>query len=410
MTFTSVGQRPFRRAVLGVLRGLLHGRTFQSSSFGDQRFLDRVVLVCLDLGCGDLVADGENLLGRRIYDTLLFRCRDDDHLVVGVDRLLCECVDRLDVERLDQHAVQLPFGFGVGHGRILLVVIQVGLYELGVAAVVAVRVRTLGAAHQVVLCTLELTLREAVAAHLLHLRVEGFETLCQFAVLRHGDEGRGLERRDYADAARVHACAQERGVGLHRNLLQTGILHRGHVSLYHVEHLAVYQVVVLLGYGRALYEDLHARTLHFGIGVDADDRLFVVGHRDHLFLCGIGGRGRNIAHQRFELVFDGVDVDVTHDHDRLIVGAVPRVVEILQFLVLEAFQPVEIADQVAVLVFRALAQRLEHLHGRTPRSVVAGAELLHDHAALRVDLLGLEGDEVRPVVQDQQRTVDDALA
>ena len=77
---------------------------------------------------------------------------------------------------------------------------------------------------------------------------------------------------------------------------------------------------------------------------------------------------------------------------------------------LEAFQPVEIADQVAVLVFRALAQRLKHLHGRTPRSAVAGAELLHDHAALRVDLLGLEGDEVRPVVQDQQRTVDDALA
>ena len=44
-------------------------------------------------------------------------------------------------------------------------------------------------------------------------------------------------------------------------------------------------------------------------------------------------RDRNIAHQRFELVFDGVDFDVTHDHDRLIVGAVPRVVEILQFLV-----------------------------------------------------------------------------
>jgi len=34
-----------------------------------------------------------------------------------------------------------------------------------------------------------------------------------------------------------------------------GILHRGHVSLYHVEHLAVYQVVVLLGYGRALRND-----------------------------------------------------------------------------------------------------------------------------------------------------------
>ena len=76
----------------------------------------------------------------------------------------------------------------------------------------------------------------------------------------------------------------------------------------------------------------------------------------------------------------------------------------------EALQSIEVADQVAVLVFRALAQRLQQLHRRTPRCAVARAELLHDHAAFGVDLLGFQGDEVRPVVQDQQRRVDDAFA
>ena len=77
---------------------------------------------------------------------------------------------------------------------------------------------------------------------------------------------------------------------------------------------------------------------------------------------------------------------------------------------LEALQPVEVTDQVAVLVARALAQSLQQLHRRTPRSTVARAQLLHDDAALGVDLLGPERDEVRPVVQDQHGRVDDSLA
>ena len=77
---------------------------------------------------------------------------------------------------------------------------------------------------------------------------------------------------------------------------------------------------------------------------------------------------------------------------------------------LEILQPVEVADQVAVLVFRAFAQCLQQFHRRAPRCAVACAELLHNHAALGVDLLGLQGDEVRPVVQDQQCRVDDAFA
>ena len=85
-------------------------------------------------------------------------------------------------------------------------------------------------------------------------------------------------------------------------------------------------------------------------------------------------------------------------------------VEILQLLVPEVLQPVEVADQVAAFVFRAFAQRLQQLHRRTPRRAVARAQLLHDHAALRVDFRRLQRDEVRPVVQDQQRRVDDSFA
>ena len=250
-----------------------------------------------------------------------------------------------------------------------------------------------------------------MAAHLLHLGVEGLETAVQLAVLGHGGVGGHLQRRNHAeDVARAHAGTEERCVGLHGNLLEAGVLHRHDVALEDVDQLTVEQVVVLLGRGRALDEELHARALHLGVGVDADDRLLVVGHRVGLLLRSVGGRCGNVAHQRLDLRLHGVDIHVTHDDDGLVVGTVPAVVEVHEFLVLEVLQPVEVADQVAVLVLRALADGLEHLHRRTPRGAVARAQLLHDDAALGVDLIGLQGDEVRPVVQDQQRRVDDAFA
>ena len=406
----AVGERPLGRAERGVLCRFLYGRTFQYGAFRDQRLLDGVVLIRLDFGVGDFLADGEQLLGRRIHDAFLFGRRDDDHLIAGIYDLLGESVDRLDVDHLDQHAVQLPLGLGVGHRGVLRVVVQIGLYELAVAAVVAVGVGAFGAAHQVVLGAFEFALREAVAADFLHFGVDGFETFGQFAVLRHGHERRRVERRNHADFARTHACAEERCVGFHRNLLQTCVFHGGHVGLYDVEHFAVYQVVHLFGKRRTLHEELDFGTLHFGIGVDADDRVLIVGNGDRLLPGGVGRGNRNVAHERLDLVFYGIHVDVTDHDDRLIIGAVPLVVEVLQLLVVEALQSVEVADQVAVLVFCVLTERLKHLHGRTPRRAVAGAQLLHDDAALGVDLLRFERDEVRPVVQDQQGAVDDAFA
>ena len=407
----AVGERPHRRAVLLVLHGLLHGRTLQLGPFGDQRLLHHVVLVGFDFRGGHLLADGENLLLGRVRNALLLGSRDDDHLVRRLDGLLGEGVHRLDVQHLDEHAVELPFGLGVRHRFVLAVVLQIDVHELLVGAVVAVGVGAFHLAHQVLLRPLELALRESVAADLLHLGIEGLEAFGQLAVLRHGGEGRGVERRDDADdIARAHAGAEERCVGLHGDLLQAGVLHGRQEGFDHIDHFPGHLVVHLRRYGRALDEELHARTLHFGVGVDADDRLLVVGHDDHLLLGGVGRRGGNVGHQRLEPGFRGLGVQIADDDDRLVVGAVPFLVEALQRVVLEALQPVEVTDQVAVLVARALAQSLQQLHRRTPRSAVARAQLLHDDAALGVDLLGPERDEVRPVVQDQHGRVDDSLA
>ena len=407
----AVGQRPLRRSEHFVHGRLLHGRAFEHGPFCDQRFLDHVVLIGRDLRCGHLVADGENLLGGGRCDALLLGSVDHDHLIRRENGLLREGVDGIHVEHLDQHAVELPFGLGIGHRLVFLVVVQIGLHEFVVAAVVAVGVRAFGLTHQVLLGAFELALRESVAAHLLHFGIEGLEAAGQLAVLGHGHEYRGVERRDDADhVARAHAGAEERRVGLHGDLLQAGVLHRGHVGLDHVVGLGQHRVGELFGKRRALDEELHLRTLHFGIGVDADDRLLVVGNLDGLLLRCAGGGSRNVGHQRLDLGLNGVYVDVT-DHDYgLVVRTVPLFVEILQLLVPEVLQPVEVADQVAALVFRAFAQRLQQLHRRTPRRAVARAQLLHDHAALRVDFRRLQRDEVRPVVQDQQRRVDDSFA
>ena len=407
----TVGQRPFRRAEFGVLGRLLDGRTFQNGAFGNQRLLDHIVLVGGDFAGGHLVADGEQLLGGRRREPLLLGGGDDDDLIVRGDGLRGEGVDGIDVEHLDQHAVELPFGLGVGHRGVLAVIVQVGLHELAVAAVVAVGVGAFGLAHQVLLGAFELTLREAVAADPLQLGAERLEAAGQLAVLRHRNEYRGVERRDDADhVARAHAGAEERCVGLHGDLLQAGVLHGRHIGFDHVVGLGDDRIGQLLGKRRALDEELHLRALHFGVGEDAHDRFLVVGDHDGLFLRSVGGGCRNVGHQRLDLVLHGVHVDVAHDDDGLIVRTVPLGVEILQLLMPEALQSIEVADQVAVLVFRALAQRLQQLHRRTPRCAVARAELLHDHAAFGVDLLGFQGDEVRPVVQDQQRRVDDAFA
>ena len=155
---------------------------------------------------------------------------------------------------------------------------------------------------------------------------------------------------------------------------------------------------------------MHVCTLHLGVGEDTHDRLGVVGDTYHLLLRRIGRRSGDVGHHALDLLLDGIDVDVAHDNHRLIVGTVPLVIESLQVVVREVLQTVQITDQVTVLILRSAAHGLYHVDGRTPRGTVARTQLLHNDTALGVDLLGLQRNEVRPVVQHQQRRVYHALA
>ncbi len=163
-------------------------------------------------------------------------------------------------------------------------------------------------------------------------------------------------------------------------------------------------------HGRAFDEDRRVGLVHLRVGVDRHDGRVVVGHDDRLLLRSVGRGGRDVGHQAHQVGLDLVHVDVAHDDDHLIVGTVPRVVEVREVVVREALQTVEVADDVAVFVLRAFGQRLDHGLLRAEARAVAGAELLHDYAALRIDLGRFECDEVRPVVQHEQCRVDDALA
>ncbi len=276
--------------------------------------------------------------------------------------------------------------------------------------IVAVGVLALGAAKHVGLGALELGLREAVTAHALHFGVDSTETVEQLAVLGLSHERRGFERRVDEYLTLAHVCRQERSVGLHAHLLQTGVLH----ALSHgndcIDRAALQGVVDLAGQGVALGEHSDRRILHLGIREDRDYRLLVARNHDDLLGRSIGIGSRNVRHHGLDLGLYGIHVDVADDIDRLVVGTVPRVVELFERLVVEALQAVEITDQVALGILRVLIQGFEHGYGRTPLGSVAGAQLLHDDAALRIDLRRLQGDEVRPVVQDRKGGVDSALA
>ncbi len=186
--------------------------------------------------------------------------------------------------------------------------------------------------------------------------------------------------------------------------------HRRHVGLRYVEHFGLHRVVEFLGQGFALDEQLDARALHFRVGRDAHDGCFVVRYRDFLLVRSVRFRSRYVAHEFLHLGFDGVHIHVAHYDDCLVVRAVPLVVEVAQRLVVEALQIVQVADQIAVFVFRAFAQRLDHRHHRAPLGTVARAEFFADYAAFRVDFVAFECNEVRPVVQNQQRRVDHSFA
>ena len=116
------------------------------------------------------------------------------------------------------------------------------------------------------------------------------------------------------------------------------------------------------------------------------------------------GSGRSAIDQ----AFDPRRIEVADGDDGHEIGAIPVRVELLQTVVLEVPDDLGRSDRHARGIPRVLEQDRK-LRVQDPR---VGAEthppLLQDDAALLVDLVRVEGHRVRPVLEDQQRPVDDA--
>ncbi len=104
----------------------------------------------------------------------------------------------------------------------------------------------------------------------------------------------------------------------------------------------------------------------------------------------------------------GRGIEVADGDDRHQVGSIPVGVELLQAIVRKRADDLGLADRQALGVARVLEQHGQ-LHVQHPRAwPEPRAPLLQDDAALLVDLLGIERDGVRPVLQDEERPIDHA--
>ena len=172
----------------------------------------------------------------------------------------------------------------------------------------------------------------------------------------------------------------------------------------HTDHLVSNEclngVVHLLGYGIVLDEHHHAGRGHLGIGRNANHRLVVTCDLDHLLRLGILNGG-NVGHHLLDLLDHPVGIEITNHYNRLQIGTVPTVVEILNILIGKGFQALNSTDDITFAILRVVGHHGAGLLVEAPVSVVASTQLLDDYATLVVDLLVLERDEVRPIVQDQ---------
>ncbi len=132
----------------------------------------------------------------------------------------------------------------------------------------------------------------------------------------------------------------------------------------------------------------------------------MLGHVEAGALAG-RRRRRDPREVRLDQGLDGGLVEVADGDHRHQVGAVPVLVELPQALGREGADAVRRADRQALGVARALEQHRQLGLQETRVGAEAEAPLLQHHAALLVDLVGLESDAAGPVLEHEERSIDD---
>ena len=150
---------------------------------------------------------------------------------------------------------------------------------------------------------------------------------------------------------------------------------------------------------------LHHVLHHVGglllVLVDDYDRLCVVGHLLVNDGCDVGWILER-TEEFLDFLLGVVNVYVTYNDNCLVVGMIPLLVVIAQFLRLEVVDYRHESDREALAILRSRVEFWQVALEHTVRSTGAQTPLLVDNSALLVNLLGVEQQSVRPVAEDKQ--------
>ena len=110
------------------------------------------------------------------------------------------------------------------------------------------------------------------------------------------------------------------------------------------------------------------------------------------------GTAGNIRPEGFDLRLNGIDIDVAHYDDRLVVRTVPFMVVVAEGLVCEIIDDRGVTDDVALGVLGTRVHLRVHLFPYTPARRATCTPFFEDDAALRIDLFVQKEQTATPVV------------
>ena len=131
-------------------------------------------------------------------------------------------------------------------------------------------------------------------------------------------------------------------------------------------------------------------------------------HWHHGLLQRVGALGQCASHG-LHLGFHGLSIEIPHDHQSLIFGPIPLMVEFPDGLVREALQEIVLPYQAMRAILRALEKIGQHGLRHPPLGIAPRALLLHYHSTLTIDLIVLHGYIARPIAQHQKARIQYSL-
>ena len=164
-----------------------------------------------------------------------------------------------------------------------------------------------------------------------------------------------------------------------------------------VEHVFLRRSLHSFGQLVELILHRHAAAFSFFIRHDSHQRFVVVVDRIDRPLAVVGTT-RNICPEGFDLRLYGINIDVAHYDDRLVVRTVPFMVVVTQGLISEVIDDGGIADDVTFGVLGTRVHLRVHLFPYTATRCATCTPFLEDDAALCIDLFVQKEQTAAPVV------------